>query len=171
MFQQLTGELDEWQKSLPRNYLFEERSIYAFRSGRQVDMFLMIHVWYHQARCELHSIWNQVQTDVMDVDTAGHISNQFVEQCRKECLIHANNITSSIEKVLTVESDHVFRDAWLGFCILDSTRIQLSSTDMMLGDHVFDEVQLIAQLRVNMRALSNTKEIFPMTERIVSPSK
>ncbi|KAH8797737.1 hypothetical protein F5884DRAFT_814652 [Xylogone sp. PMI_703] len=165
-FQQLISELNEWRRSLPRNYIFGERSIYAFRSGRQIDMFLMIHVWYHQSRCELYSIWKQFHMDSMDVDVHNNVSSQFIEDCKMKCLIHANSISSAVEKVLSIEPDHLFRDAWLGFCILDSTRIQLSHKDMVIEQYTFDERELVLRLKVNIRALSTTKSVFPLTEKI-----
>ncbi|KAH0531155.1 hypothetical protein TsFJ059_000023 [Trichoderma semiorbis] len=47
-FSILCEELETWRRNLPANYAFVERHMYTFRVSRHLDIFLMIHAYYHQ---------------------------------------------------------------------------------------------------------------------------
>ena len=143
--------------------------MFTFRASCHLDIFLMIHVWYHQSACELYGAWVP--------DHAGSIPFQetppgeFLQRCQEEALKHAQGITQLIQKILKMEPDHLFRDAWFGLCVLDSTRIQIA----VLGRHYAQdrnemEQGVLDNLKIHLQALRNTKESISLAAKIVSLS-
>ena len=166
-FQILCDELQNWRRNLPASFVFEGRHLYTFRSSRHLDIFLMIHAWYHQAACALFGTWMRGVAGDASVTARLEAPEGFLPKCEDRALLHARNITSLIQKVLKVEPDHVFRDAWFGLCVLDSTRIQLAKLQQQNDSNDLKE-ETAKFLQLNLRALTNTMKKIPLAEKIVS---
>lgn len=167
-FYEVVKELEDWRKKLPPNMAFEERHMYTFRTSRHLDMFLMVHVWYHQCGCDLFGSWIQDRGAASSDDTNGPALAEFLQKCRDRCLYHAQQISRLLEKVLRIEPDHLFRDPWLSFCILDSLAIQLENETTQQQPATTESSKEISQLlKFNMKALANTKETIILAERVV----
>lgn len=142
------------------------RQIYSFRSGRQLDMLLMIHVWYHQSFCDLYGQWMPGHPRETSNMTSRDVPQEFVQKCTEITFLHASQIPSLLQRVLSVEPDHIFRDVWLGFCVLDSVRALIAGSKLVfVHSHITDE--LISLLKINMVALEKVRHIFLLAEKIV----
>ena len=162
-FHVLDLELQAWRDCLPSNFAFEERNMYTFRASCHLDIFLMTHIWYHQCLCELFGAW-----------LPGHAASvlikaphDFVEGCREKALTHAKCITQLIRKILKMEPEHLFRDAWFGLCVLDSTRIQIAGLRSKTGQDQEAKDELIDHLKLHLRALNTTRKTIVLAEKIV----
>ena len=166
-FQALYLELEAWRRCLPTNFAFEERNMFTFRASCHLDIFLMTHLWYHQSCCELFGAWMPGHAGYLLAleNTPDH----FLQQCRERSLSHARHITQLVRKVLKVEPDHLFRDAWFGLCLLDSIRIQIAAL-VSVNEHDGDEIkeETINNLNLCLSALNNTRRTIPLAEKIVS---
>lgn len=144
--------------------------MYTFRTSRHLDMFLMVHIWYHQCGSDLFGNWIQDHAaGLADDHNMPPATPEFLQKCADRCLYHAQQISRLLEKMLRVEPNHLFRDPWLSFCILDSTRIQLaneSSQSQQIGSDSRKEISQL--LKFNIQALVNTKDILPLASRVVS---
>jgi hypothetical protein len=168
-FYRVVKELEDWRKKLPPNMTFEERHMYTFRTSRHLDMFLMVHVWYHQCGCDLFGSWIQDRGATSDDDPNAPALAEFFQKCRDRCLYHAQQISRLLEKVLRVEPDHLFRDPWLSFCILDSVTIQLANETIQQQPTSAESCREMSQLlKINIKALANTKETIILADKVVS---
>jgi hypothetical protein len=168
-FYRVVKELEDWRKKLPPNMTFEERHMYTFRTSRHLDMFLMVHVWYHQCGCDLFGSWIQDRGATSDDDPNAAALAEFFQKCRDRCLYHAQQISRLLEKVLRVEPDHLFRDPWLSFCILDSVTIQLANKTIQQQPTSAESCREMSQLlKINIKALANTKETIILADKVVS---
>ncbi|KFY56799.1 hypothetical protein V496_06644 [Pseudogymnoascus sp. VKM F-4515 (FW-2607)] len=166
-FYEVVKELEDWRKKLPPNMTFEERHMYTFRTSRHLDMFLMVHVWYHQCGCDLFGSWIQDRGAASADDPNGPALAEFLQKCRDRCLYHAQQISRLLEKTLRVEPDHLFRDPWLSFCILDSVTIQLANGITQEQPTSAESRKEISQLlRFNIKALENTKETIILADKV-----
>ncbi|OBT58160.1 hypothetical protein VE04_01126 [Pseudogymnoascus sp. 24MN13] len=166
-FYRVVKELEDWRKKLPPNMTFEERHMYTFRTSRHLDMFLMVHVWYHQCGCDLFGSWIQDRGATSDDDPNAPALAEFFQKCRDRCLYHAQQISHLLEKVLRVEPDHLFRDPWLGFCILDSVTIQLANETIQQQPTSAESCREMSQLlKINIKALANTKETIILADKV-----
>lgn len=167
-FYEVVKELEDWRKKLPPNMTFEERHMYTFRTSRHLDMFLMVHVWYHQCGCDLFGNWIQDRGAASADDPNGPALAEFLQKCRDRCLYHAQQISRLLEKMLRVEPDHLFRDPWLSFCILDSVTIQLSNETTQEQTTSAESRKEISQLlKFNIKALETTKETIILADKVV----
>lgn len=91
----------------------------------------------------------------------------FLQDCMDQCLSHARDITSLIQKALKVESDHLFRDPWFGLCIWDSTISLLASVQQAGVDASYKD-SIAELLKLNLKALTLCKSKIPLTKKIVS---
>lgn len=166
-FYEVVKDLEDWRKRLPPNMTFEERHMYTFRTSRHLDIFLMVHVWYHQCGCDLFGNWIQDCGTVEDPN--GPALAEFLQKCRDRCLYHAQQISRLLEKMLKVEPDHLFRDPWLNFCILDSVTIQLANeTAQQQPTRPESPREISNLLKANIKALANTKDTILLAEKVVS---
>jgi hypothetical protein len=165
-FQTLCDELDVWQGNLPPNYDFIERHMYTFRVSRHLDIFLMIHAWYHECCCLLFGAWMPGHPENIIGNADIQASLTFLQDSTDRCLSHARNITSLIQKILNVESSHLFRDPWFGFCIWDSTVTLLASVQR--SDVEIQYKESIAELlKLNLKALALTRDKIALAGKIV----
>lgn len=136
--------------------------MYTFRVSRHLDMFLMIHAYYHQCGYELFGAWAPGHAGAFPIDIYLSAPLDFLQKCRENCLKHAQHITILIEKVLNLEPNHIFRDSWFSLCILDSTRIQVAG----LQQYPTTNIQVVVdRLKINLQALKNTKETIVLAEK------
>jgi hypothetical protein len=162
-FQTLCSELDAWRRSLPNNFAFEERNMFTFRASCHLDIFFMTHIWYHQSGCELFGAWIPGHASS---PIEGTIPDDFVEWCKVRAIEHANDITRLTQKMLKMEPEHLFRDAWFGLCILDATRIQIAGLQALESEE--RKGGIIDGLRHHLQALENTRRNLVLAERVVS---
>jgi hypothetical protein len=169
-FYGVVKELEEWRRKLPPNMSFEERHMYTFRTSRHLDMFLMVHVWYHQCGCDLFGNWIQGHAaSIADDPNTAPAPPELLQKCADRCLYHAQQISRLLEKMLKMEPDHLFRDPWLCFSILDSTKIQLaaeSSQPQLSSEETRKDISKL--LNFNIQALANTKDILTLANKVVS---
>ncbi|KAI9727387.1 MAG: hypothetical protein M1834_008458 [Cirrosporium novae-zelandiae] len=163
-FQALSQALEEWRCSLGDSYTFEVRHIYNFRSSLQLDMFLMIHIWYHHCYSELYGFYMPGHHRAVVDDHTLSEPSEFIGDCTARSVSHAREISRIIGEVLKVEPDHLFRDVWFGFCVLDSTRVQIAAALKQPTSESRDELGSL--LKLNIQALENTKNTFRVTEKI-----
>jgi hypothetical protein len=164
-FRSLCEELDIWRRNLPANYAFIERHMYTFRVSRHLDIFLMIHAYYHQCYCLLFGAFVPENADSLVRRFATQAPPEFLQDCANRSVSHARDITSLIQKVLKVDADHVFRDPWFGLCIWDSTGALLAATQRQTG--VIYKEDIAGMLKLNLKALANTKSKIVLAEKIV----
>lgn len=127
----------------------------------------MTHIWYHQAGCELFAAWMPGYAGSLPLQVV--IPDGFLQRCREKALEHARGTTQLIQKILKLEPDHLFRDAWFGLCVLDSTRVQIAGLESQNGYDLNGINEVVADyLNLHLRALNNTKKILPLAEKIVS---
>ena len=127
----------------------------------------MTHIWYHHSGCELFGVWTPGHVGSLPSQTIA--PDEFVQECREKALRHARSITHLTEKVLNLEPNHLFRDAWFGVCLLDSTRIQLAGLQPVNVLELEEpDKSLISNLKIHVRALSNTKSTILLAGKIVS---
>jgi hypothetical protein len=140
--------------------------MYTFRISRHLDMFLMMHAWYHQCGLDLFGAWMHDYPGALPMEIYSQPPPDFQQGCLERCIFHAKSITSLIVKVLKVEPDHFFRDAWFSICVLDSTRIQVIAMERqnLSGEKLANVVRL---LKVNLCALTNTKKTLVLAEKSV----
>lgn len=165
-FRALCEELDIWRRNLPTNYAFIERHMFTFRVSRHLDIFLMIHAYYHQCYCLLFGAF--VPEDVSSIvnQFASPAPPEFLQDCANHSLSHAKDLTGLIQRVLKVESDHVFRDPWFGLCIWDSTCALLIASQRQNVSVSYRE-DIAGLLKLNLKALENTKPKIALAEKIV----
>jgi hypothetical protein len=144
---------------------FEERHMYTFRTSHHLDMFLMIHVWYHACGCELFGAWvpGWPKTTARDTSSIAPLPPVFTERCAERCLSHARQISRLLEKMIKVEPNHLFRDPWLSLSIWDSTLIQVAAYA-----NEGEVTELSHYLKLNLRALANTRATFVLADKTVS---
>lgn len=143
--------------------------MYTFRTSRHLDMFLMVHVWYHQCGCDLFGNWIQDRGAASADDPNGPALVEFLQKCRDRSLYHAQQISRLLEKMLRVEPDHLFRDPWLSFCILDSVTIQLANeTIQQQATNAESRKEASQLLKFNIKALANTKGTIILADKVVS---
>jgi hypothetical protein len=144
---------------------FEERHMYTFRTSHHLDMFLMIHVWYHGCGCELFGAWvpGWPKTTARDTSSITPLPPVFTERCAERCLSHARQISRLLEKMIKVEPNHLFRDPWLSLSIWDSTLIQVAAYA-----NEGEATELPHYLKLNLRALANTRATFVLADKTVS---
>ncbi|KAE8440368.1 hypothetical protein EG329_008327 [Mollisiaceae sp. DMI_Dod_QoI] len=165
LFQALCDELDVWRHNLPTNYAFVERHMYTFRVSRHLDIFLMIHAWYHQSCNLLFGAWMKEHPENIMSSVDIQASPAFLQDCTDRCLSHARDITSLIQKILKVEPNHLFRDPWFGLCVWDSTIALLSSVQQTSINTTYNE-NIAELLKLNMKALLLSKDKIPLAEII-----
>ncbi|KAL7917185.1 hypothetical protein ACQKWADRAFT_307392 [Trichoderma austrokoningii] len=164
-FSLLCEELEIWRRNLPANYAFVERHMYTFRISRHLDIFLMIHAYYHQCCIILfgafvpEDVGSKLQRSVVQIPP------EFIQTCSDQYVSHARDISFLIQKVLKVEPDHLFRDPWLGLCIWDSTSALLASTRWQENRNSYrnDITELV---KLNLRALENSMSIIVLAKKI-----
>lgn len=141
--------------------------MFTFRASCHLDIFLMTHLWYHQSCCELFGAW--MPGHAGSLLALENTPDDFLQQCRERSLTHARHITQLVRKILKVEPDHLFRDAWFGLCLLDSIRIQIAAL-VSVNEHDDDEMkeEIINNLNLCLSALNNTRRTIPLAEKIVS---
>lgn len=141
--------------------------MFTFRASCHLDMLLMTHIWYHHSGCELFGAWMPDHAGSLPMQTI--VPDEFVQDCREKALAHARSITRLTEKVLGMEPSHLFRDAWFGVCLMDSTRIQLAALPAeMVHESAKAEISLVNNLKTHVRALENTQSTLPLAAKIVS---
>ncbi|KAI9739922.1 MAG: hypothetical protein M1818_004978 [Claussenomyces sp. TS43310] len=163
-FQDLRRELENWMQNLPKKFAFEGRHMYTFRTSRHLDIFLMIHAYYHQCGYELFGAWMLGHSGSHPTTIYLPTAPEFSQLCAEKCLSHARDITFLIDKVLKLEPHHLFRDAWFALCILDSTRIQVAALQQTPVDDG-NRQEVAESLKVNLQALYNTKGTILLAER------
>lgn len=164
-FAALCEELRVWKSNLPENYAFVERSMFMFRVSRHLDIFLMIHAYYHQCGTMLFSIFNPDHMPARRSPTMQQAPPDFLQHCSNEASSHARETTILIERLLKVEPEHVFRDPWFGLCIWDSTLALLASLQSRRDNTAY--APLVGEcLRRNLIALRNTMGKIPLSKRI-----
>ncbi len=143
---------------------FEERHIHKFHISHHLDMFLMIHVWYHAYNCELFSAWapGLPKTTAGDTSSIAPLPPVFTQRCAERCLSHARQISCVSEKMIKVEPNHLFRDPWLSLSIYESTLIQVAAHASEV-----DATELSYYPKLNLRALANTRTIFVLADKTV----
>jgi len=124
----------------------------------------MINAWYHQSILELFGPWVSGHRGSVPVNTYLQPPVEFLQVCMSKSLTHARNITLLIQKVLKVEPNHPFRDAWFGICVLESTSIQIAALMQEVDDGPKKEAAQL--LKLNLRALTNTRRKIPLSEKI-----
>lgn len=167
-FRALWEELDIWRRNLPSNYAFIERHMYTFRVSRHLDIFLMIHAYYHECYCLLFGAFVPENAHSIIGKFATPVPPAFIQDCADYSLSHAGDIASLIQRVLKVESEHVFRDPWFGLCIWDSTCALLTATQRQHASITYRE-DIAEMLNLNLKALANTKSKILLAEKIVRP--
>ena len=140
--------------------------MYTFRVSRHLDIFLMIHAYYHQCHCLLFGAFVPENADSIMKKFATQAPPAFLHDCANHSVSHARDITSLIQKVLKVESEHIFRDPWFGLCIWDSTRALLAATQRPNAGAAYKE-DIAELLKLNLQALANTKSKIILAEKIV----
>lgn len=150
---------------MPTNYAFIERHMYTFRVSRHLDIFLMIHAYYHQCYILLFGAF--VPENIFSIigNFATPAPQEFLQDCAKQSLSHSRDISGLIQRVLKVEADHIFRDPWFGLCIWDSTCSLLIDSQRQ-SDGILQE-DIAELLKLNLKALANTKSKIPLAEKIV----
>jgi hypothetical protein len=140
--------------------------MYTFRVSRHLDIFLMIHAYYHQCFCLLFGAF--VPENVFSIigKFATPAPPEFLQDCANQSLSHARDITALIQRVLKVETEHVFRDPWFGLCIWDSTCALLIASQRQRGSVPYRE-DIAGLLKLNLQALANTKSKIVLAEKIV----
>ncbi len=151
---------------MPTNYAFVERHMYTFRVSRHLDIFLMIHAWYHQSCNLLFGAWMHEHPESIIRSVTIQAPSAFLQDCTDRCLSHARDITSLIQKILKVESNHLFRDPWFGLCIWDSTIALLSSVQKTSVDATYKE-NIAELLKLNSKALMLSKDKILLAGKIV----
>lgn len=141
--------------------------MFTFRASSHLDIFLMIHVWYYQSGCELFGDWMNGDGDSLSLLV--NAQDIFRQQCRDNALAHAKGFSHLVKKILKVEPDHLFRDAWFGICLLDSSRIQIAGLEGESGQSL-DEMreEVVDNMKLHLQALVNTKRTISLAEKIVS---
>lgn len=165
-FNSLLKELNAWRENLPANFAFEGKHMYTFRVSRHLDMFLMIHAYFHQCACELYGAWLPDHAGALPRGFEFALAADLVQNYRERCLDHAQSISRLIEKVLQLDPKHLFRDAWFSICILDSTRIQLAARHHQMPTSPGTE-EPTQFLKLNLLALKNTKQTLIIANLIV----
>ena len=120
-------DLINWRENLPKNYAFNERHMYMFRVSRHLDIFLMIHAYYHQSCILLFGIFLPDSLEPNLEPVAAQAPSEFLQDCREEFLFHAREISHLIQRILNIEPEHLFRDPWFSLCIWDGTCALLAS--------------------------------------------
>ncbi|KAL7780934.1 hypothetical protein V8C43DRAFT_248182 [Trichoderma afarasin] len=164
-FSILCEELETWRRNLPANYAFVERHMYTFRVSRHLDIFLMIHAYYHQCCIILFGAFVPEDVGSKIQRFVPQISPEFIQTCSDRYVSHARDISFLIQKVLKVEPDHLFRDPWLSLCIWDSTSALLASTRWQENRNSYrDDVTELVKL--NLRALENSMPIIVLAKKV-----
>ena len=161
-------ELEIWINNLPANYAFVERYMYTFRVSRHLDIFLMIHAYYHQCCIALFGAFVPGKADSRLGGLVAAIPPEFIQDCSDRYVAHARDICFLIKKVLKVDPEHLFRDPWFGPCIWDSTTALLAS--LQWQDNSFYREETADLVKVNLQAIKNTMKIMHLAERIVCGS-
>lgn len=151
---------------MPTNYAFIERHMYTFRVSRHLDIFLMIHAYYHQCFCLLYGAFVPENAFCIIGKFATPAPPAFLHDCASQSFSHARDITALIQRVLKVESEHVFRDPWFGLCIWDSTCALLTASQRQDAGTPFRE-DIAGLLQLNLTALTNTRSKILLAEKIV----
>ncbi|KAK2591191.1 hypothetical protein QQS21_011125 [Conoideocrella luteorostrata] len=165
MFSSLRNEIFTWKSNLPRNYAFNERHMYMFRVSRHLDIFMMIHAYYHQCCVLLFGIFLPESIEPNLEQVAAQAPPQFLQDCAEEFLLHAKEISHLIQRVFNVEPDHLFRDPWFSVCIWDGTCALLSAIPWQESD-AQSRVQAVELLKANLHALENSMPKMPLAEQI-----
>jgi hypothetical protein len=169
-FSMLCEELEIWRRNLPANYAFVERHMYTFRVSRHLDIFLMIHAYYHQCCIILYGAFVPEDVGSKLHRSVVQIPPEFIQTCSDRYVSHARDISLLIQKVLKVEPDHLFRDPWLGLCIWDSTSALLASTRWQENRNSYrDDVTELVKL--NLRALENTMPVIVLAKKVVCDAR
>lgn len=169
-FSILCEELETWRRNLPANYAFVERHMYTFRVSRHLDIFLMIHAYYHQCCIILFGAFVPEDVGSKIQRFVTQISPEFIQTCSDRYVSHARDISFLIQKVLKVEPDHLFRDPWLSLCIWDSTCALLASTRWQENRNSYrDDVTELVKL--NLRALENSMPIIVLAKKVVGDAR
>jgi hypothetical protein len=165
-FSALWNELEIWRSNLPANYAFVERYMYTFRVSRHLDIFLMIHAYYHQCCILLFDAFIPESANCVVARFATPVPPAFIQHCAEQCFSHSRSVALLIQKVFKVEPEHLFRDPWFGLCIWDSTCALLTESRRQHGNIPLEE-DIAEHLKLNLRAVTNTKLIMPLAEKIV----
>ncbi|OPB36105.1 hypothetical protein A0O28_0108790 [Trichoderma guizhouense] len=80
-FSILCEELETWRRNLPANYAFVERHMYTFRVSRHLDIFLMIHAYYHQCCIILFGAFVPEDVGSKIQRFVTQISPEFIQTC------------------------------------------------------------------------------------------
>ncbi|KAH8900620.1 hypothetical protein GQ53DRAFT_776375 [Thozetella sp. PMI_491] len=164
-FSTLCDELEIWRHNLPANYAFIERHMYTFRVSRHLDIFLMIHAYYHQCWVLLSGAFVPEDASSRLQEFISQVPPEFIQKCSDHYVSHARDISLLIQKVLKVEPDHLFRDPWFGLCIWDSTSALLASIPWQENVTLYRE-DVGELIKLNLRALSNTMSIMPLADKV-----
>ena len=164
-FATLCEELRVWKSNLPDNYAFVERSMFMFRVSRHLDIFLMIHAYYHQCGTLLFSIFNPDHMPSTGSQTMQQAPPDFLQHCSDEAASHARETTILIQRILKVEPEHLFRDPWFELCIWDSTLALLASIPSRRANATYETIAG-ESLRRNLHALRNTRGKIPLAKRV-----
>lgn len=169
-FSMLREELEIWRRNLPANYAFVERHMYTFRVSRHLDIFLMIHAYYHQCCIILFGAFVPEDVGSKLQRSVTQVPPEFIQTCSDRYVSHARDISFLIQKVLKVEPDHLFRDPWFGLCIWDSTSALLASTRWQENRSSYrDDVTELVKL--NLRALENSMPIIVLAKKVVGDAR
>jgi hypothetical protein len=166
LFASLRNDLYTWKSNLPKNYAFNERHMYMFRVSRHLDIFMMIHAYYHQCCILLFGIFLPDSLEPNLEQVAAQAPPQFLQDCAEDFLLHAKEMSHLIQRVFNVEPEHLFRDPWFSVCIWDGTCALLSAIPWQENDAEgrSDAAEL---LKANLQALQNSMSKMPLAEQIV----
>ena len=167
MFASLRRDVETWRRNLPKNYSFIERHMYMFRVSSHLDLFLMIHAYYHQCCILLYGVFLPDSLEPSLEQVSSQAPPEFLQQCAEDFLIHGKEMSYLIQRVLKVEPEHIFRDPWFSLCIWDSTCAQLTTIPWHEND-TDGRVDAAELLKANLKALQNTMHKIPLAEQIVS---
>jgi hypothetical protein len=166
LFATLRNDLYTWKGNLPKNYAFNERHMYMFRVSRHLDIFMMIHAYYHQCCILLFGIFLPDSLEPTLEQVAAQAPPQFLQDCAEEFLLHAKDMSHLIKRVFNVEPEHLFRDPWFSVCIWDGTCALLAAISLQ-EDNAESKADAADLLKANLQALRNTMSKMPLAEQIV----
>lgn len=165
-FHSLSETLEKFRQSLRDNLAFETRTLYNFRSSKQLDMFLMIHMWFHHCNCQLSALWIRNHPRASENAFSASAPSQFVSSCTVKSVFHAKQMSRLVEAALQLDAEHEFSDSWLALCMRDSIHVEVAALQMQ--ENASENEGLAEYIKTNMNVLTKMKQRFGLASKTVS---
>ncbi|KAJ5263520.1 hypothetical protein N7478_011125 [Penicillium angulare] len=163
----LEHELEIFSSNLPDGERYSQKSLELRSFSPRLPRFIMTHVWWHQAHCQLFR-GTLSTSHVFPESYINKLGPEALHESRKKCLHHAHSICAIFASLLALEGDTWTLDYEMAECAYTAAEILLTSDITLQNQLGFTRNQMTEGAAVCLRLMKNLQQMYPYLSTMIA---